>query len=114
MQTHPWFPTVYTLTMRKAIPVTAESSGNGYRTTIAYSVASVRERTYRPRCRLSAKLVPTFAARGCHVTDPYGRILGRGRSRYFFFFNNQLIRDLFNQPEIGRRLTRMWPEDLIR
>jgi hypothetical protein len=25
--------------------------------------------------------------------------------------NNQLIRDLFNQPEIGRRLNRMWPED---
>jgi hypothetical protein len=35
---------------------------------------------YRPRdSRLSAKLVPTFADRGCHVvrvTDPYGRILG--------------------------------------
>jgi hypothetical protein len=28
--------------------------------------------------------------------------------------DNQLIRDLFNQPEIGRRLNRMWPEDLIR
>jgi hypothetical protein len=28
--------------------------------------------------------------------------------------NNQLIRDLFNQPEIGRGLNRMWPEDLIR
>jgi hypothetical protein len=28
--------------------------------------------------------------------------------------NNQLIRDLFDQPEIGRRLNRMWPEDLIR
>jgi hypothetical protein len=28
--------------------------------------------------------------------------------------NNQLIRDLFNQPEIGRRLNRMWPVDLIR
>jgi hypothetical protein len=28
--------------------------------------------------------------------------------------NNQRIRDLFNQPEIGRRLTRMWSEDLIR
>jgi hypothetical protein len=29
--------------------------------------------------RLSAKLVPTFADRGCHVvntTDPYGHILG--------------------------------------
>jgi hypothetical protein len=28
--------------------------------------------------------------------------------------NNQLIRDLFNQPEIRRRLNRMWPEDHIR
>jgi hypothetical protein len=28
--------------------------------------------------------------------------------------NNQLIRDMFNQPEIGRRLNRMWPEHLIR
>jgi hypothetical protein len=38
---------------------------------------------------LSAKLVPTFADRECHVvsvTDPYGRILGfLDRSRYFFF-----------------------------
>jgi hypothetical protein len=35
---------------------------------------------YRPSdCRLSAKLVPTFAERGCHVvsvTDPHGCILG--------------------------------------
>jgi hypothetical protein len=39
--------------------------------------------------RLSAKLVPNFADKGCHVvsvTDPYGRILGfLGRMRYFFF-----------------------------
>jgi hypothetical protein len=28
--------------------------------------------------------------------------------------DNRLIRDMFNQPEIGRRLNRMWPEDLIR
>jgi hypothetical protein len=27
---------------------------------------------------------------------------------------NQLIRDWFNQPGIGRRLNGMWPEDLIR
>jgi hypothetical protein len=37
--------------------------------------------------RLSAKWLPTFAYRGCHVvsvTDPYGRILGfLDRSRYF-------------------------------
>jgi hypothetical protein len=40
------------------------------------------------RCLL-AKLIPTFADRGCHVvsvTGPYGRILGFiDRSRYFFF-----------------------------
>jgi CBS-domain-containing membrane protein len=39
--------------------------------------------------RLSAKLVPTFADRVCHVvsvTDPYGRILGFIElSRYLFF-----------------------------
>jgi hypothetical protein len=45
---------------------------------------------YRQSDRLlSAKLVLTFADRGCHVvsvTDPYGRILGfLDRSRYFFF-----------------------------
>jgi hypothetical protein len=43
---------------------------------------------YRPSDRrLSAKLLPTFADRGCHVvnvTDPYSRILGFiDRSRYF-------------------------------
>jgi hypothetical protein len=39
--------------------------------------------------RLLAKVVPTFADRGCHVVsvmDPYDRILGfLDRSRYFFF-----------------------------
>jgi hypothetical protein len=44
---------------------------------------------YRPSDRrLSAKLVLTFADRGCHVvslTDPYSRILGfLDRSRYFY------------------------------
>jgi hypothetical protein len=43
---------------------------------------------YRPRDRrLSAKWLPTFADRGCHVvsvTDPYSRVLGfLNRSRYF-------------------------------
>jgi hypothetical protein len=45
---------------------------------------------------LSAKLVPTFAEKGCHVvsmTDPYGRILGFvDRSRYFFFQVEELNR----------------------
>jgi CBS-domain-containing membrane protein len=45
---------------------------------------------YRPSDRrLSAKLMSTFADRGCHVvsvTDPYGRILGfLDQSRYFSF-----------------------------
>jgi CBS-domain-containing membrane protein len=45
---------------------------------------------YRPSdLHLSAKLVPTFADRGCHVvkvTDPHGRILGfLDRSCYFPF-----------------------------
>jgi hypothetical protein len=45
---------------------------------------------YRPSDRrLSAKLVPTFANRRCHVvsvTDPYGRILGfLDPSGYFSF-----------------------------
>jgi hypothetical protein len=38
---------------------------------------------------MSAKLVPTFADRGCRVvstTDPHGRILGfLDRSRYYFY-----------------------------
>jgi CBS-domain-containing membrane protein len=42
---------------------------------------------YRPSDhRLSSKLVPTFADRGCHVvsvTDPHGRILGFLDQRYF-------------------------------
>jgi hypothetical protein len=43
---------------------------------------------YRPSDRrLSAKWLPTFADKGCHVvsmTDPYDRILGfLDRSRYF-------------------------------
>jgi hypothetical protein len=50
---------------------------------------SVRE-LHRPSVRrVSAKLVPTFPCRGCHVvsvTDPHGRILGfPDRSRYFLF-----------------------------
>jgi hypothetical protein len=43
---------------------------------------------YRPSDRrLSAKRLPTFVDKGCHVvsvTDPYGRVLGfLGGSRYF-------------------------------
>jgi hypothetical protein len=45
---------------------------------------------YRPSNRhLSAKLVPTFVDRGCHVvsvTDPYGSFLGFLDLRFYFFF----------------------------
>jgi hypothetical protein len=48
----------------------------------------VASELYRPSDRrLSVKLMPTFADRGCHVvsvTNPHGRILGfLDRSRYF-------------------------------
>jgi hypothetical protein len=50
------------------------------------SMARVRERTIPSDRLLSAKLVPIFANRGCHmanVTDPYCRILGfLDRSHY--------------------------------
>jgi hypothetical protein len=55
--------------------------------------------------RLSVKLVPTLADRGCYavsVTDPYGRIRGfLDRSRYFFF---QVAPQLYSQPiAVGER-----------
>jgi hypothetical protein len=57
---------------------------------IMNSVALGRKQLYRPSDRrLSKKLVPTFADRGCRVvsaTDLHGRILGfLDRSRYYFF-----------------------------
>jgi hypothetical protein len=52
---------------------------HGLETTITNnSVAIVRERTTSTYRRLSVKLVPTFADRGCRIasaTDPYCRIL---------------------------------------
>jgi hypothetical protein len=45
--------------------------------------------------RLSVKLLPTFADRGCRVTDSYGRILDfLDRSRYSFF---QLTSQLYSR-----------------
>jgi hypothetical protein len=63
------------------------------------SVAWVCVRTYLPSDRrMSTKLMPTFADRGCHVvsvTDPYGRILAfLARSRYFFF---QVVPQLYSR-----------------
>jgi hypothetical protein len=54
---------------------------------------------YRPSYRsFSAKLVPTFTDRRCHlasVTDSYGRILGfLDLSRYVFF---QVARELYSR-----------------
>jgi hypothetical protein len=54
---------------------------------------------YRPRDRpLSAKLVLTFADRGCHVvrvTDPYGSILGvLDRGSYFYL---QVVPQLYSR-----------------
>jgi hypothetical protein len=51
---------------------------------------------YRPSDRrLSAKWLPTFADRGCHVvrvTDPYGSILGfLDRSRYFSISSSSVV-----------------------
>jgi hypothetical protein len=50
------------------------------------SASELYQPSYR---RLSAKILLTFADRGCHVvsvTDPYGRILGfLARNRNFFF-----------------------------
>jgi hypothetical protein len=69
------------------------------------SVAWFRERTYRlGDRRLSAKLVPNFADRGCHVvnvTDPYGRTLVfLDRRRYFFF---QVAPQLYSRGWVGPR-----------
>jgi hypothetical protein len=61
-----------------------------HRHTHTHTVAWVRERTILSDRRLTARLVPTFAGRGCRVVsvaeDPLGRDLGfLDRSRYFFF-----------------------------
>jgi hypothetical protein len=64
--------------------------------------------------RLSAKLVPTFADRGCHVvivTDPYGRILGFiDWSRYFFF---QVAPQLYSEAEQTPIQTHYFSENLV-
>jgi hypothetical protein len=54
-----------------------------------YPTESASELYRQSDRRLSAKWLPTFEDRGCHVVsvmDPYGRILGfLDRSRYFFY-----------------------------
>jgi hypothetical protein len=80
------------------------TSGAGSRLFLHSTEQSVKQQTpwpesanelYRPsEHRLSAKLVPTFADRECHVvsvTDPYGRIFGfLDRNRFFFQVAPQL------------------------
>jgi hypothetical protein len=73
---------------RRAICLSSEVRTNAtYKQTLWLESAS---ELYRPSGHhFSAKLVPTFADRTCHVvsvTDPYGHNLGfLDRSRYFFF-----------------------------
>jgi hypothetical protein len=66
-----------------------QTKSNGIKTKKTPRPESARK-LYRPSDRrLSAKLIPISADRGCHVvsvTDPYDRILDfLYRSRYFFF-----------------------------
>jgi hypothetical protein len=65
------------------------------------------------RC-LSAKLVPTFADRRCHVvsvTDPYDRILHfLEQSRYFFF---QVASQLYSRGWVDPFQTHYFSENLV-
>jgi hypothetical protein len=64
--------------------------------------------------RLSAKVVPAFADRGCHVVstaDPYSRILGfLDRSRYFFF---QIAPQCTHEAERTKFQTHYFSENLV-
>jgi hypothetical protein len=64
--------------------------------------------------RLSAKLVPTFADRGCHVvsvTDPYGCIFGfLDQSNYFFF---HVAPELYSEAEWAPLQTHYLTENLV-
>jgi hypothetical protein len=58
---------------------------------------------YKPSDRrLSAKLVPTFVDKGCHVvsvTDPYGRILGF-LDRFIYISNIKSLKKQLKLPII--------------
>jgi hypothetical protein len=64
--------------------------------------------------RLSAKLVPTFSERGCHmvsVTDPYGRNLDfLDRSRYVFF---QVAAQLYSRGWVAPFQTHYLSDNLV-
>jgi hypothetical protein len=76
-------------TAHTGIPyVDSKRQRNSYRDLLKLKTKQTASELYRPSdLRLSPKVVPTFADRGCQVvsmTDPYGRILGfLDRSRYF-------------------------------
>jgi hypothetical protein len=84
--------------MKFTIPtLSANLKCQSYR--ISHSNACVMSEVYRPRDRrLSAKLVTTFADRGCRVvsmTYPYGQILGfLDWSNYYYF---QVAPQLYSQ-----------------
>jgi hypothetical protein len=69
---------------------------------------SARE-LYRPSDRrLSTKLLPTFADRGCHViivTDPYGRILGFLERGHYSLF--QVAPQLYLRGWVDRRYSKI-------
>jgi CBS-domain-containing membrane protein len=68
--------TIFTATLISSRINFYEVSYKQTKTPWLQSVSELYRSSHR---RLSAKLVPTFADRGCHVvsvTDPYGRILG--------------------------------------
>jgi hypothetical protein len=72
-----WYPVERGSALRKASTYTQSTQKQTNKQTLWPESAS---ELYRPRYHLlSAKLVPTFADRGCHVvsvTDPYGHNFG--------------------------------------
>jgi hypothetical protein len=80
--------------MKNKVP-RKEQNNQNKQTPWPYSASEL----YRPiDRRLSAKLVPTFAGRGCRVvsaTDSHGRILGFLDRNYFYFF--QVAQQLYSR-----------------
>jgi hypothetical protein len=67
-------------------------------------------------CRLSAKLSPTFADRGCRLvssTDPYGRILDFLDRRRYFLFQVAPVPDplLLGKSDLWICSQELWPPD---
>jgi hypothetical protein len=89
--TRPRAPEIHMQVTYSLIPVTDRFLDAERRAFFCFlSTTDKTNKLHRPSDRrLSAKLVPTFADRGCRVvsaTDPHGHILGfLDRSRYYFF-----------------------------